>query len=300
MARLLPVLMMVFGIGILSLMDALVKTIGPFYPVWQITFLRYVAGLVAIVPFVLALRPEFPSWPVIRANGLRGILVVGAGVCFFKAIQFIPLALATSLFFTAPLVISVLGWVMLKEPVPRSAAVAILLGLVGVVVICSGTLAAETLDEPFEQLAMGLGLAFAAALFYAVAMVTIRARTRGDPIVTIILMQTIGGTVVSALPGLLVWHPIQPEHWVVYATIGACGTSGFFLLSHALARAPVATLAPIEYSAFLWASLWGYLFFAEMPRDTTLVGAALIVVAGLIVIRSAKTQRVAPAEVPPV
>lgn len=299
MTRFLPIIMMILGIGVLSLMDALVKTLTGSYPVWQITFLRYVLGFAVIVPILFAMRPERPSWPVVRANGFRGVLVVGATVCFFYSIRHIPLALATSLFFTAPLMIAVLGWFMLGERISRAAFMAIGLGLAGVVVICVGTLfnagfltvGAHAADP---DLVIGLVFALVAACCYAIAMVTIRARTRNDPILIIIVLQTVGGAIVSAVPGLAVWQPLAFTDLSVFVLIGACGTCGFFLLSGALARAPVATLAPIEYGAFLWASLWGFLFFTEVPEQTTVLGAAMIVVAGLLVLRQQSPAVVEP------
>ncbi len=297
-----PIIMMVFGIGVLSLMDALVKSFGGAYPIWQITFLRYLLGLVVISPLLLVWRPRKPSWTVVRANGLRGLFVVGATACFFTSIQHIPLALATSLFFSAPLMIALFGWALLGERIQRSAFVAIGLGLVGVIIICAGSIlsgqvgASGLSGEPLErgELIFGLALALTAAICYAFAMVTIRARTKDDPILSIIFLQTAGGVVVSAVPGLSFWVPIASADLVTFLLIGMCGTSGFLLLSGALARANVATLAPIEYSAFLWASLWGYLFFTELPEETTVIGAVLIIIAGLIVVRQMRAVTVEP------
>lgn len=285
MSRFLPVILMVLGLGTLSLMDALVKILGDGYPVWQITFLRYFFGVLVILPLVAITRPSKPTWPVVRANMSRGIILLIAAVCFFNAIQYLPLALATSLFFTAPLITVILGLLFLGEPVNGRDLSAIATGLVGVAIICGGSLTAEQFSGDITEMAIGFALGLTTAVFYSIGVVMIRARAQRDQKVTIVVLQSLASTTAAAPFGLTVWTPIEGGDWSLFLMLGVCGTAGFLAISHALARAPVAKLMPLEYTAFLWASLWGYLFFAEMPRSTTIAGAVLIVIAGMIVLK---------------
>ena len=301
MTRLLPFAMMTLGLGSLSLMDAFVKTLGADYSVPQITFMRYLLGLVAVLPLVLIARPERPTWSVVRANMTRGVILLCAAVSFFQAIQYLPLALATTLFATAPILIVAMGSLFLGEPITRRSVAAIAIGSVGVAIICVGSLTANDLKIDVSQMTIGLALAFVATTFYAIGVITIRARAQQDHKVMIVLLQTSGSCIVAAPFGFAGWQPIEVGDWGSFIMLGILGTSGFLLLSSALARAAVAKLAPLEYTAFLWASLWGFLFFAELPRATTIGGAFFIIAAGLIIVRQDHTpERIAAEETPPV
>lgn len=284
MARLLPPFLMVMALGTLSLMDAFVKTLGGAYPVWQITFMRYAVGAAVVIPLLIYFRPALPDRKSLTVNMTRGVIMLVAAFCFFQAIQYLPLALATSLFFTAPLIIVVLGSIFLKEPITRRALGAIAIGSLGVLVICTGSFTIDTLAGDPDTMILGFALALVGVSCYAIAVVTIRARAQSDPPVMIILLQSVASAVAAAPFGFASWRPIAAVDWGMFVMIGLCGSAGFLALSHALKRAPVAKLAPFEYSAFIWASLWGFLFFSERPGVTTLIGAALIIAAGLMVI----------------
>ncbi|MBB4304175.1 S-adenosylmethionine uptake transporter [Rhodobium orientis] len=300
MARLTPVFVMVLALGGLSLMDALVKTLGASYPVWQITFLRYAVGVALALLLLPLARPAWPGWQTVRANMLRGVLLLAAAASFFHAVQYLPLALATTLFFLAPLVTVVLGSLFLGEPVTRNALMAIGLGLAGVVVIAGGSLTTDQLEGTTSETAIGFALGILTAICYSTAIVTIRVRAQKDDKVTMAVLQSLGAAILAAPLGLAVWEPVATSDLGLFLAVGACGTAGFLAISYALSLAPVARVAPLEYSAFLWASLWGFLLFGETPRLPTILGGALIVVAGLIVIRQEKAAAMTEEETPPI
>jgi len=293
-------LLMTLGLGCLSMMDGFAKMLGAEYPVWQLTFMRYLMGLVAALPLLLLARPERPTLAMVRANMLRGVMLLLAAWCFFQAVQFLPLALATTLFATAPLTIIVLGAIFLGEPITRRALGAIAIGMVGVLVICGGSLDLTQLGGATDGMVKGFVLAFGATILYAAAVIMIRARAQHDAKVNIVFFQTLSAVLVSLPFGIGAWQPVATDDWPAFLMLGILGTGGFLLISTALSRAPVATLAPFEYTAFLWASLWGFLFFSEIPQWTTLAGAILIVVAGLIVLSKKEPEPADADEAPPV
>ncbi|MCW2308148.1 DMT family transporter [Rhodobium gokarnense] len=300
MARLTPVFVMVLALGGLSLMDALVKMLGASYPVWQITFLRYAFGLTVALLLIPLARPAWPDAQTIRANMLRGILVLAAAASFFHTVQYLPLALATTLFFLAPLFTVALGGLLLGEPVTRSALVALGLGLAGVVVIAGGSLATDQLDGTLTENAIGFALGILTAICYSTAIVTIRVRAQKDDKVSMAVLQSLGAVILVTPLGLATWEPVATADLGLFLAVGTCGTMGFLAISYALSLAPVTRIAPLEYAAFLWASLWGFLFFGETPRLPTILGGALIVIAGLIVIRQESAVAMTEEETPPV
>ena len=115
------------------------------------------------------------------------------------------------------------------------------------------------------------------AVTYALSMVLLRARAQTDPVVTIVTIQNVAPAAILLVPALLVWQQPSPADWDVLTLLGTLGVLGHLLMARAYAKAQAARLAPLEYTALLWASLFGFAFFGEVPTPTTLAGAALII-----------------------
>ena len=129
----------------------------------------------------------------------------------------------------------------------------------------------------FEGSFSGLAAVLVSAVTYALSMVLLRARAQTDPVVTIVAIQNVAPSLILLVPALLIWEPPTPAEWGTLALIGALGVLGHLVMARAYAKAEAARLASLEYTALLWASLFGFAFFGEVPTVTTLAGAALIV-----------------------
>lgn len=278
----LPFLVAALGIFLLSAMDALIKGVAASHSTTQIVFMRYACGLPWAVLFFAAARPPLPTAEMVRAHGLRALLVVATAFLFFYALARLPLAEAITLTFLSPLFLAVLAALILKEPVPPAVLAAIAIGLAGMGVIVAGKIGGGVFDA---ARALGIAAAVSSALAYAANLVLLRKRAQTDPFGLIILFQNLFPMLFIAPFAWLVWETPDPASWLTFLGIGAFGLAGHLCMAWAFRHANAGPLGVLEYSALIWSAGFGYLFFAEVPAWTTWAGAALIVAACLAVIR---------------
>lgn len=274
------VVLAVFAEGILTLMDACIKSLTPHYATFQIAFMRFAMGTIFALALFMWHRPQRPSRDTVRYNALRSILVVITGVSFFYALGKLAMAEAMALSFVSPLFMALFGVLLLGERFDGKIAIALAAGIAGMSVIVSGRLGgggAINTDTLF-----GAGAVLVSAMTYALAMVLLRARAQVDPLPTIVLFQNAGPALLLAVPAATVWQMPPPAHLGLFMFIGALGVGGHTLLTHAFARAEAARLAPVHYVVLVWGIVFGFVFYAEIPTLWTLAGAALIVVATLL------------------
>ena len=124
-----------------------------------------------------------------------------------------------------------------------------------------------------------------AAVTYALAMVLLRARAAKDPVVTIVALQNAVPGLILLVPAWFVWVPPTGPDLALFAVIGTLAVMGHLLLARAFAKAEAARLAPLEYTALIWAALIGYASFGEVPTLATFAGAVLIIGAALMASR---------------
>ena len=283
-----PILYVAIAIAILSAMDAGIKALGGQMPVPQIVLMRLALGAAVALPILLiTVRPIKVTRKSLKANALRAVIMYITGLLFFFALTRLPLAEAITFVFTAPFFMAIAARIMLAEPIPPRAVVAIGLGFSGMLVVVSGEIGSgwDRLDP------LGVAAALSAAVFYALAIVLLRKHSADDPVPVLVTFQTCIGILVALPLGLAVWEPVDVDLWPLLVAIGIGGTIGHLLLASGFKLAPAARLAPIEYTGFLWGSLFGYIFFNEVPAPQTYAGAAIIVVAALIVARQGTSKK---------
>jgi drug/metabolite transporter (DMT)-like permease len=267
------------GVGCLSMMDATVKLVASRYPIPQVSFLRYVMGTIVIGLIVVWLRPGWPSREMIRINGLRSVLTSVLALTFFFSLTALPLAEAVALSFLSPAFLALFAAWILKEHLSPRIGLALGVGFLGMLIIVGGKIGANT----YGPLALtGACAAFASAILYALSMVLLRARASVDSIPLIVLVLHVGATVLLAGPAAYVWTPVSAGDLAIFGGIGVLGTGGHLLLANAFARAQAGRLAPLEYTALLWAAGLGYVFFSEVPGIATVVGALFIVASAVL------------------
>lgn len=264
----------VAGIGLLSLMDSLIKDMSGRFHTFEIAFLRYLLGVIFAGLVVAVIRPGWPTRAALIINGSRSFIVAITATCFFYALSTLPQAEAVALSFLSPIFLALFGIVLLKEKPNPKIWVALALGLVGMAIIVGPRMAGQYSD----QAVFGAAAAFVSAITFALAMVLLRARARHDAISMIVFIQNVGPALILLIPAWLVWKPLTGAEWGQFAMIGALGTAGHLLLARAFALAEASALAPIEYTSLVWAVVLGYAFFGEWPSLWVFAGAALIVV----------------------
>ncbi|MET0605798.1 MAG: DMT family transporter [Beijerinckiaceae bacterium] len=273
-----PALLAGLGVGVLSGMDALIKNVAARHHTFEIAFLRYAIGLIFAGAVLAIARPGWPSRESLIVNSSRSFIVALTASCFFFALGALPLAETIALSFLSPIFLAIFGLIVLREPLDGRIAVALLAGLAGMLVIVGPRIGAEGYSG---TAALGAIAALASAVFYALAMTLLRARARHDPVVTIVFIQNIGPALILLVPALFVWRTPDPADWWIFLGIGGLGVFGHLLLAMAFARAEAARLAPIEYTALVYAAGFGLIFYNEWPTAWVLAGAALIVCAAV-------------------
>jgi drug/metabolite transporter (DMT)-like permease len=270
----------ILAIAVLSAMDALVKEVAARYPTFEVTFMRFAAGGACVLTWAAWRRPGWPSRETVIANSLRSVLGVVTATAFFYSLSRLPMAEAFALWFLAPIFMAALAVVTLGERIDRRIAGGLAAGLAGMAVMVLAP-AASPAARAWDGVAAGL----LCALTYAVSMVLLRARATRDRIEIILLFQTVGPALIMALPAAGVWTPIAAADWPLFALIGVIGTAGQILFAQAFARAPASVLAPLEYTSLVWAVVFGYGIFGEVPSLAMFAGSALIIAGSVLAAR---------------
>lgn len=264
---------MCLGVACFSVNDAIGKLLTDRYSPLQILFMRNVIAL----PIALFLALRLQGTHALRSSKpfvhlIRGIFWVLATLLFFTSIKHVGLAKSTALLLTSPLLIVAVAAICLGEKTDRRTWGVVTCGLIGAVIIVRPGLVG------FDPLAW---LAFLAALMAAFLMLSARWIEKAESFWTMTLYLTAASAIVSAAVVPFFWVPIETSDIWGFAGVAIFGTAGFCLISQAFRMAPAAVVAPLEYMGLLWATLFGWLFWTEVPDLWTFVGATLIISSGI-------------------
>jgi drug/metabolite transporter (DMT)-like permease len=270
------VLLALAAFGIFATHDVIIKYLGGSYSAFQIVFFSVLFGF-PLVTFMLMrnadganLRPVHPWWVAIRT----GATVITAATAFY-AFSVLPLAQVYAILFAAPLLITVLAIPMLGEKVGIRRGLAVLVGLGGVIIV---------LQPNTTDLQLGHAAALIAAVCGAFSSVIVRKIGREERSVVLILYPMMANVVLmgAALP--FVYVPMPGIDLAALAVIAALALIATSCLILAYRLAPAATVAPMQYSQILWASVYGVLLFGEALEWATVAGTAVIVASGLYIV----------------
>jgi S-adenosylmethionine uptake transporter len=282
----IPFLVAALGIASFSGLDAVMKHLATALGAYNAMLWRMWAGVfIGGVVFVIARAPR-PSRAAMRIHIKRGVMSSGMGLLFFWGLARVPLAQGIALSFVAPLIALYLAAILLKERIERRAILASLLGFAGVLVI----LTAQMREQMGPEALWGALAILASAVLYAWNIILMRQQALvAKPVeIAFVTGLIVGLCYLAAAPFLAELPPA--EHLPGIFAAALFGFGALILLSWAYARAEAQHLAPVEYTAFIWAVLFGLIFFLEPVRPPTLIGAAMIVLACYIAAR----RRAAP------
>jgi drug/metabolite transporter (DMT)-like permease len=270
---------MVGGMFMLSVMDTLSKHAVEHLSTPVLVAIRSAMVLLLVLPWVAragglaALRTRRPL-----AHLMRGILSVCSLITFFESLRLLPLATVVAICFAAPLFMTLMSVVLLREQVGWQRWTALAAGFAGVSVI----IGPQAMDG---ELGRGAWMALAAALFYAASTTSVRWLAATESDLSMIVSQNLC-MLVAGLVGLA-FVPLEPPGvrmgLVIFAS-AALLLLGQRMTFRALRLAPVGAVAPFHYTELVWATLFGWLFWREWPAAHVWWGAALVVGAGLYAI----------------
>jgi S-adenosylmethionine uptake transporter len=270
----LPFLAVAAGIATFSMMDAVMKSASIQAGVYNALLLRSLAGSLLMLPVWLLSRPEWPKPAALRIHVLRSAVAACMATLFFWGLVRMPMAEAMALSFIAPLIALYLAAVLLNERIRASAVIASLFGIGG-----DDSHAAARFNHGGDLAASGWGLAavLLSAVFYAWNLILQRQQALLAGPVEVALFQNLCVALIFlvAAPWLAAWP--APEALGDITAAALLAAISLMLLTWGYARAEAQALVPIEYSGFVWAALFGWLWFGESVTLATLAGTALIV-----------------------
>lgn len=269
------------GIGFYSLMDAAMKDLSIALGAYNAVLWRNMAGAVFAGILFVAQRQPWPTLAVMRLHAWRSAIVAVMAISFFWAIARLPLAEAIGLSFIAPVIALYLAAILLKEKIGREAIIASMAGLAGVAVILFGRFSGSYSDDAVWGVAAVL---FSAVVFaYNLILARQQAQVAGPTEIAFFQSLLTAALLALAAPWLLAPLPLAKLPMLLGAA--ALAIVSVLLLSWAYARAEAQILIPVEYTGFVWAAIFGLVFFAEPVTVWTVAGTTLIVAGSLVAAR---------------
>jgi S-adenosylmethionine uptake transporter len=274
------------GIAVFSLMDVVMKGLSISIGAYNAMLWRLLAGTILGAILFFARRTAWPANSTMRLHWMRGAVAAVMATTFFWGLARVPLAEAIALSFIAPLITLYLAAVLLKERIGREAIIASILGLCGVGLMVYARIGGER--DP--EILWGIAAIFLSAVFYAFNLILQRKQAQIAGPVEIVFFQNL--TACSVLLLAAPWLAVVPDTAFAPNLIASAGLAmiSLMLLSWAYARAEAQVLVAVEYTAFIWAAILGWVFFSEEVTVTTLIGTALIV-AGCIIVARQKPRK---------
>jgi drug/metabolite transporter (DMT)-like permease len=277
------ILFVSFSYFLFTVHDAVVKLLVVAIPVWQVLFFRSVTILAGCLVFGGApIFVESARSPIVKPMFLRSLLILTAWLCFYTAARDLQLAELTTIYYAAPIIVTVFSIFLLNEKVPLIRWGAVAIGFLGVFIAC---------DPADLGISWPVLLVLIAAVLWGLAIVLMRKiATQEKSIVQMVLSNSFF-LVTAGLPLVYLWT--TPSLREIGLLIGAGCLAGFaqFTLFEGMKRAPASVIAPFEYTSLVWSFLLGYLIWGDVPRREVFVGAALIVGAGLVIVASEHFRR---------
>ncbi len=282
----LGIALRVSAMACMAVLAALVKWCsGRGVPVLEIIFFRNAFAFVPVLIYVSktaglgVLRTTRPA-----GHLMRSVIGLVAMTCGFTAVSLLPLTQSTALSFSAPLFMTALSALILREPVGLFRWGAVAVGFAGVLIMVH--------PDPAHFAGIGVVFAMVSAIGTAGAMIAIREIGRTEPGPTIVFYFTLAGTVLGLASLPFGWVlPDLPTLGLLVAA-GLIGGTGQLLLTEALRRAEVAVVAPFDYTQIVWASLLGYFVWQEKPQALTLAGALVVAASSIaILVRETRWSR---------
>ena len=272
-ARLAGIGLMVLSVFMFSFGDALGKFIVATYSVGQLLLLRGAAALIVLSPSIWRGRREF--WRVQQPwlQLLRVILSTLEVAAFFRATVYLPLADVTTYYLAAPIFVTALPAIVLRERVGWRRWSAVLIGFCGVLIALRPS--ALTVSWP-AMIALGGSMTFA-------VLMLITGSLRATPDIVLASVQFMGTFVFGAVLAPFGWVTPTPGSLVFFVVAGCISACALLCVNRSLKLAPASVVVPYQYSMIIWAAIFGYAVFGDVPSVATIAGASIIIGAGFYI-----------------
>ncbi|MBQ9351021.1 MULTISPECIES: DMT family transporter [unclassified Phyllobacterium] len=268
------ILLMLLGMLMFALNDVMGKWLVSTYSVGQVVFVRSVAALIILAPFLWYSGPKKilqVDRPVLQ---LARVAASTAEIfAFYFAVVYLPLADVMTYWLAAPIYVAAISPFVLKEPVGWRRWSAIIVGFIGVVI---------ALEPSSQALTPQAIISILGSMTFALMLLLGRS-LRGTPDTTLVFWQIVGAGLAGAASLYFDWKPVSPRDLVMLAVLGVVAMLAHMLVNRALKMADAATVAPLQYTLLFWAIVFGWLVFGDVPRLPMLIGSGFIVASGLFI-----------------
>lgn len=255
-------------------LDSTAKYLMQSYPVVQVVWARFFFHLIFVAIIMGRQLPVLVKSRWLSRQYLRSFFMFATTVLFFIGLHILPLTTAATIMFLSPIIVTMLSIPLLGEKVGPRRWLGIVIGFAGAVLV---------MRPGSDSLQLGILVVLAAAFTHALYQVfTRRLRALDGPMTSLFYTALLGALVTSAVAPFY-WQPVAAVDWLLFVFAGIAGGIGHLCLIRAFRSAPASVVAPFSYSSLLWATLFGFVLFGDLPGVWTLGGAALIIGSGLYI-----------------
>jgi drug/metabolite transporter (DMT)-like permease len=272
-ARLAAIGLMLLSIFMFSFGDALGKFMVATYSVGQLLWLRACAALIVLLPMIWRQRAEFMHLERPWLQLLRVTLSTLEVAAFFLATVYLPLVDVITYYLACPIFVTALSAIVLRERVGWRRWSAVLIGFCGVLIALRPS--SQTVSWP-AMIALGGSLSFA-------VLMLITRSLRATPDIVLASSQFAGTFVLGALLSPIGWVTPSLGSLSLFAAAGCISAGALLCVNRSLKLAPASVVVPYQYSMIIWAVIFGYFVFGDVPSIATIAGAAIIIGAGLYI-----------------
>src|SRR5438477_5092712 len=272
-ARLAGIGLMLLSIFMFSFGDALGKFMVATYSVGQLLWLRACAALLVLLPLIWRHRVAFLQLERPWLQLLRVTLSTIEVAAFFLATVYLPLADVITYYLACPIFVTALSGIVLREKIGWRRWSAVLIGFCGVLI---------ALRPSANSVSWPALIALAGSTSFAFLMLITRS-LRATPDIVLASTQFIGTFTLGALMAPFGWVTLQLSSLGLFALAGAISVSALMCVNRSLQLAPASVVVPYQYSMIVWAVMFGYVVFGDVPSLATVIGAAIIIAAGIYI-----------------
>ena len=257
-----------------SVMELTAKELGQSFNPFQIVFARYLSQLIILIIIfnkrsILHIKSQYPLLQI-----LRGSLLLVTTCFMFSGLAYLPFAENIAIYMIGPVITTILAFFILKEKISFLQIIVVIVGLIGAIIIA---------DPNSQSFNLAIIFPFLAALCFAFFTISTKFLNSSDSNQTTLLFTAITGTFLSAPFIIIFWKWPSLNETILMFCLGLLATIGHFFFIEALKVINASFAAPFVYLTVMLAAFWGYIIYNEVPNQNTIIGAFLIIIAGIII-----------------
>ena len=257
-----------------SVMELTAKELGQSFNPFQIVFARYLSQFIILIIIfnkksIFHLKSQYPLLQI-----LRGTLLLVTTCFMFSGLAYLPFAENIAIYMIGPVITTILAFFILKEKISFLQIIVVIVGLIGAIIIA---------DPNSQSFNLAIIFPFLAALCFALFTISTKFLNSSDTNQTTLLFTAITGTFLSAPFIIFFWKWPSLNATILMFCLGLLATIGHFFFIEALKVINASFAAPFVYLTVLLAAFWGYIIYNEVPNQNTIIGAFLIIIAGIII-----------------